>query len=650
MLSLSKLEKNYGEQELFHDVSLQFPERGVVGLVGPNGAGKSTLMRIVMGAESPDAGEVIKSRGLKLAFLGQEVETYNGGKVLETVLAGFADVLNLEHRMEELALQSSAAADNLPQLLAEMSAVQEAFERVDGYSIVERAKTLLHGLGFGDDDIAADMEELSGGWRMRVVLAQLLLQRPDVLLLDEPTNHLDIDAILWLEQFLKTYEGLVILTSHDRAFLDGMCDYICAFEFDTLRLERGNYTQYETALAARMELAEKDVAVKQREKERLERFVERFKAKASKARQAQSRAKQIEKMEIPDIKNPRPPRMHIPLKETPRAPRVIAEFKHVSKRFEDKNIFDDIDWRLERGQKVAVVGPNGAGKTTMLRLLTSDLPTDDGAVERADAVEMAYFAQHHLEALDPDKTLMETMFKDYPESTIGEVRGALGAFLFSGDDVNKKIRVLSGGERARVSLARVFFRPRNLLVLDEPTNHLDMGSIEVLGDVLKKYTGTVVAVSHDRSFLNRFVDHVVDLHPGKFITYPGNMDDYQWHWRQRQAASQSLPPPQAVESKATADKPMAPEKSGGGDDFKARKRVRAEFKKCVRELAAAEAQTANVKETLRDPTLASDHDRLWQAQKDFEAAKKREADLMAEWEKLVDAGTALGLDLLTESA
>ncbi len=644
MISLNQIQKNYGTQDLFADVSVRFPDRGVVGLVGPNGAGKSTLMKIITGEIEPDSGEVATPRGIRISYLGQDVEEDSDGSALETVLTGFADVLNMESRMAELA-EMASNPDTVDEALREMSVIQESFEQVEGYSLVERAKAMLQGLGFAADEVDTPMSELSGGWRMRAVLARLLLEEPDVLLLDEPTNHLDIDAIIWLEEFLGAYPGLVILTSHDREFLDRMCIAIAGFEDTRLRLELGNFTHYEEASELRFQQLEAEAAIQERERQRMERFVERFQAKATKARQANSRKKQLERMTPVEVKQVRPKKMHIRLVEPPRAPRVVAQFDGVGKHFDDNIVFDGIDWVLERQQKVAVVGPNGVGKTTMLRLLAGDLPVTAGAVTLGPGVEFAFFAQHQLESLDPTKSVIDTLLTDFPDASIGEVRGLLGAFLFSGDSVKKKAEVLSGGERARLSLARMFLRPKNLLILDEPTNHLDMLSREVVADALRAYKGTVIAVSHDRAFLNRFVDHVVDLHPGRFTTYPGNMRKYEFHRQQERTPKDET---EAVITAKSGRETTNEDKDTGGPDHKSRKKIRSKFRSCTRDMTQVEEQITALQNILRDPELAADHEALWKAQTALDEARSKEARLLADWERIVKQGEQMGLDLLEE--
>lgn len=649
MLVLSGIAKSYGQQDLFTDVSLRFPERGVVGLVGPNGAGKTTLLKIIAGELSPDRGDVIIPKHERIGYLGQEVEAEVGGSVLDTVLAGYAETLAIEHRLEQLAAVAAAGGSAAAAAVQDMAAVQEAFERVDGYRLVERAKTIAAGLGFTQEAMHAPLAQLSGGWRMRAVLARMLLEAPAVLLLDEPTNHLDIDALLWLESFLSDHDRLIILTSHDRSFLDGIATHIAALEDGTLRLYPGNYADYEAARELRLLQQEAEAANVAAKRAQLERFIARFGAKATKARQAKSKQKQLDRLGEAHVDRRVRKRMQIKLRQPPRAPKTVAELRGVRKAFGANVVFDGIDWRLERGQKVAVVGPNGAGKTTLLRLLAGDLRPDAGELRLGPAVEAAYFAQHHLEALDPRKTVLQTLYDDHGDVDIPEVRGLLGAFLFSGNAVDKHVAVLSGGERARLSLARLFLRPRNLLLLDEPTNHLDIESREVLADALCAYSGTIVAVSHDRSFLDAFVDHVVDLHPGSFVTYPGNTEAYAWHQAQKQPLAITAEPVPTTSAAERTPRGPSEAATAGGDTWKRRKELRNAYKTITRKLEAADARVSELQRLLLDPANAADHDLLWRTQEDLHRARAEAETLMQEWEALVAAGAEVGLDLLEDT-
>lgn len=646
MIHLAGLSKRYGAQELFHDVAVQLPSTGVVGLVGPNGAGKSTLFRIIAGQESPDAGEVRVPRGTRLGWLTQDIETAGAGSVVQTVLAGFADVLAMEERMVELAERAADPAQT-DAALAAMADLQAAFDAADGFRLEERARTILDGLGFSQEAMDLPYTAQSGGWRMRTILARLLLEQPDVLMLDEPTNHLDIDAIYWLEGFLARYPGLVLLISHDRELLDRGTDWTLAIFDQRVKLYRGNYSAFEDASELERAQVEQAAATQARERKETEEFIARFRAKASKAKQVQSRIKALEKQEVIEPLARRRRKMTIRLVPPNQAPRVLIECSGVKKAYGENVLFSGFDWRLQRGEKVAVVGPNGVGKTTFLRLLAGQVAVDAGEIRVAPRAEVSYFAQHHLEALEPQKTVFETLAGAHPNVPQAEVRAILGAFLFSGPTVDKKVDVLSGGERARLSLARIFLRPRNLLLLDEPTNHLDMESREVVSSALSAYEGTLIVVSHDRAFINGFVNHVVALHPGEFVTYPGNMDAY--HWKQQQDQAKLAAEAKATPAPApTAKAPAQGEGPRGGELRRQKRELQTRYRNVGRRIAELEEATAAARTRLADPAIADDHQALWDTQKELDAHRADMDAAMADWESLIADGTKIGVDLLGE--
>jgi ATP-binding cassette subfamily F protein 3 len=529
VLQLAGISKRYGSQVVFDGVSWGVPDGARVGLTGPNGAGKSTLLKMIAGAVEPDDGQVAVAKGTRIGYLPQHIIGIRGVSVLDHALVAFAELHDLEKRREDLEHQLATVAPEKAEyadILDRYTAVCEEWEHRARYDIESETETVLHGLGFGDGDMDRDCGELSGGWQMRVALAQLLLQRPDVLLLDEPTNYLDLEARTWLEEFLAAYPGTVILVAHDRYFLDMAVDRIAEVLHGRITDYQMNYTRYLAERETRLELAQAAYENQKAEIERIESFISRFRYQASKAALVQSRIKQLERIDrLP------PPEGHerelkIRLPEAERSGRVVLEAKGLCKRFGDHVVYDHADVAIERGQRVAIVGPNGAGKTTLLKILADVIPIDGGTRKVGHNVRMGYFAQDHAEMLNGSRTLLEEMMSVATADTAPHVRGLLGAFLFSGDAVEKRVGVLSGGERSRLALAKILLEPRNLLLLDEPTNHLDLTAKDELLDALEAYGGTIVIVAHDRYILDKLPTHVIEVGTGKAVLYHGNYEDY----------------------------------------------------------------------------------------------------------------------------
>ena len=666
MLNFVSVSKAYGPQTILQGASLQLPHRGVIGLIGHNGAGKTTLLRMMSGHESIDAGKIDRPKGTEIGVLEQDVITHDAGSVLATALFGFATLEQMQLRLAQISDQLGSLKSDGPEskaLLAEMAHAQETYDRVDGGRLEPEARTLLAGLGFSQAEVDGPFAALSGGWKMRVALARLLLSRPEVLLLDEPTNHLDIDALIWLEEFLRSYPGLVILTSHDRTFLDRSVTHILALEEGSLWLEVGNYTRYETRRAERIEFQLRQQASQMREREKMEAFIARFRAKASKARQAQSRQKQLDKMDEVEVMQIRDTRINLQIPEAPPSPKIMARVQGLHKSFGTKTLFRGFNWELGPGQKVALVGPNGAGKSTLLKMLVGAMAYDSGNIEIGGRVQLGYFAQDQVDQLDEKLTVLQTMEKAYPMLPHKALRTILGGLLFSGDSVYKQVGVLSGGERARVCLALLFMEPRNLLVLDEPTNHLDMEARETVAEALADYNGSAIIVSHDRAFLNTFVNHVIDLHADGVQTYPGTMDDYEWHLKQRheREIAQLNPPAQApvkipvtkTESaipKPSQTKPAQAPAMDNATLWKRRKSIGADFARAVKAIEANERKVEDLKAALASPAHAADYSKLLTIQADLDAARKADGKLVADWERLIAEGEAMGIDLLAESA
>ena len=536
MLTLSGVSKRYGYQVVLDDVTWTVPIGARVGLTGPNGAGKSTLLKIVAGSLEPDAGQVAVPRGSRVGYLPQHILGLGGASVLDYALAAFAELHALERRKSDLEHQLATvdpSDGDYESILGRYMAACEEWDHVGRYDLESETETVLRGLGFGDGDMDRDVGELSGGWQMRLALAQLLLKRPDVLLLDEPTNYLDLEARNWLEEFLAAYPGTVVLVAHDRYFLDVAVDRIAEVLHGKVTDYAMNYSRYLIEREARLEQARAAYQNQQEEIERIESFISRFRYQASKAALVQSRVKQLEK-----IDRLKPPDGHdrvlkIRLPEAPRGGRITIELRGIRKRFGDNEVYGGVDVAVERGARVALVGPNGAGKTTLLEIMAGALEPDDGARIVGHNVKIGYFAQDDAEALKSDRSVLAEMMAVADAETAPHVRGLLGAFLFSGDAVEKRVGVLSGGERSRLVLAKLLLEPANCLLLDEPTNHLDLTAKEVLLDALRGYGGTIVIVAHDRYILDELPTQVIEVGHGRAVRWLGNYEDYL---RQKAAA------------------------------------------------------------------------------------------------------------------
>ena len=532
MISFSHISKQYGRQVLFVDASFQLNPGEKVGLVGPNGAGKTTLFRMIVGEESPDEGEVSVPKKLTIGYFRQDVEEMSGRSVLDEAIDGSGRVGDLHHELETLnhAMSDPARADDLEQVLHRFGEVQEAYEHLGGYALESQAREVLHGLGFDDERIDGDVGALSGGWKMRVAMARVLLGRPDVLLMDEPTNHLDIESIIWLEAFLKSLPGALLMTSHDREFMNRVVTRIAEIDGGEITAYSGNYDFYERERAIREANKEAAYARQQAMFAKEQRFIERFAAHAAKAAQVQSRVKALEKIE--KVEPPKKRRVvHFDFRQPPRSGEQVAVLEDVHKAYGRRVIYDGLNLTIRRGERWAVMGRNGAGKTTLLKMVAAALTPDSGAIRLGASLQMGYFAQQALDLVNPDLTIWQQIEKDFPLESTGVLRNLLGAFQFSGDDVEKKIRALSGGEKTRLVMARMLLNPPNFLVLDEPTNHLDLATKEMLIDALKEYEGTMLFVSHDRTFLRGLSNRVLELggdtgtdpephaYPGSYVEY-----------------------------------------------------------------------------------------------------------------------------------
>jgi ATPase subunit of ABC transporter with duplicated ATPase domains len=532
VISFSRVGKQYGRQVLFVDASFQLNPGEKVGLVGPNGAGKTTLFRMIVGEETPDEGDLSVPKKLTVGYFRQDVEEMSGRSVLDEAIAGSGRLGDLHHELEDLqqAMSNPDRAGDMEAVLTRFGEVQEAYEHLGGYGLEAQAREVLHGLGFDDDRIDGDVGLLSGGWKMRVAMARVLLGAPDVLLMDEPTNHLDIESIIWLESFLKSRQGALLMTSHDREFMNRVVGKIAEIDGGEITLYSGNYDFYERERAVREANREAAYARQQAMLAKEQRFIERFAAHAAKAAQVQSRVKALEKIEKIELPKKRRA-VKFDFRQPPRSGDQVAVLDGVSKSYGRRVVYDGLKMTIRRGERWSVMGKNGAGKTTLLKMVAGTLKPDAGEVKLGASLKMGYFSQQALDLLDPDLTIEEQLQRDFPDESIGALRNLAGAFQFSGDDIDKKIRSLSGGEKTRLVIARMLLYPPNFLVLDEPTNHLDLFTKEMLIDALEDFDGTMLFVSHDRAFLRALSNRVLELGGESGVekephVYPGSYVEY----------------------------------------------------------------------------------------------------------------------------
>ena len=564
MIYLQNLHKQFGSKIILKNINFHLRPGERVGLVGENGTGKTTLFRIMMNTESSDSGKIVFRKGAQAATLEQELNPYSGS-VLERVISGNHSLQVIRRKMDDLEKKmcskptSEAATSHYGKL-------QHQFEQLNGYDLEPRACAILSGLGFSNDKLKKPLNEFSGGWRMRVEMARLLLQNPDILLLDEPTNHFDLKSVEWLEGFLKKYDGSLLLISHDRRFLNNLVTRIVELDRGVLTSYSGDYNDFERLKKEREAQLVSESMNQQKRISEIERFIERFRAKNTKATQVQSRIKMLDKMErIETMTDTKTVGFRFP--QPVRTGRISMELEKIEKSYGNNIVYQNFSIRIERGWKVALVGENGAGKSTLIKLLAGIVPHDSGQIQLGHNVTRSYYAQHQADTLDPKKTVLESIDELSHNLLRTQVRTILGSFLFSGDDVNKKISVLSGGERSRLSLARMLASPSSLLLLDEPTNHLDMRSCEVLSAALADYEGTLCVISHDRFFLDGFVNRVWEIKQGSVSEYIGNYSDYENSKSQEREIELSN---QAISTRKPSISP--PQQSHGRKRFEAENR------------------------------------------------------------------------------
>ncbi|KRR16306.1 glycosyl transferase family 1 [Bradyrhizobium lablabi] len=527
MIRLDNVSKQVGHQILFIEASAALQKGEKIGLVGPNGAGKTTLFRMISGQELPDEGQVSLDRGITIGYFSQDVGEMSGRSAVAEVMdgAGPVSVVAAELRELEAAMADPDRADEMEDIIARYGEVQHRFEELDGYALDGRAREALSGLGFSQEMMDSDVGALSGGWKMRVALARILLMRPDVMLLDEPSNHLDLESLIWLEQFLKGYEGALLMTSHDREFINRIINKVVEIDGGTLSTYSGNYEFYEQQRALNEKQQQAQFERQQAMLAKEIKFIERFKARASHAAQVQSRVKKLDKIERVE-----PPKRRqtvaFEFMPAPRSGEDVVSLKNVHKGYGSRSIYQGLDFMIRRKERWCVMGINGAGKSTLLKLVAGSAEPDDGTVAIGGSVKMGYFAQHAMDLLDGERTVFQSLEDSFPQAGQGSLRALAGCFGFSGDDVEKRCRVLSGGEKARLVMAKMLYDPPNFLVLDEPTNHLDLATKEMLIGALSEFEGTMLFVSHDRHFLAALSNRVLELTPDGIHQYGGGYTEY----------------------------------------------------------------------------------------------------------------------------
>ncbi len=620
MIRLESLSKSYPDGELFSNVNILLKRGMCAGLVGPNGSGKTTLLRIMLGKETPDSGSVQKDKAITIGYLAQDIVAGSDCSILEEVLAAYPEVRELEGKI--LALSNAIADDpeNM-ELVNNLGEAQNRFDALGGWTLEEKAKKILSGLGFTDDKFTEPMDVFSGGWRMRVALASILLQEPDILFLDEPTNHLDLEATIWLESFLGDWKGGMVMISHDRAFLDRSVNHILEIDLKKVTLYHGNYSKYREDKALRMEQHQNAYRNQQKQIKDTERFIERFRYKNTKATQVQSRVKMLEKMEKIEAPTEDNQSVNLVLPQPTRPPLNVASCRNVTKHYGEIEVFNDMELVVERGQKIGLVGYNGAGKSTLLKMLAGVEDVTSGAVRIGSNVDRAYYAQHQLETLDPNDTVFESIQKVSPGWSETEMRTYLGSFMFTGDEIEKYIKVLSGGEKARVAMARMLVEPSHLLLLDEPTNHLDMVTRNVVEAALTQFTGSIVCISHDRHFLNNVINLTCEVGGGGIKLYEGNYDYYEW-----KKSAETTPPASVPKAKKTSQNKL---------DYQEHKKARNRLAWIEKRFKAIENELDSERAVTQDPNHADDYEMLQKAMETMNALENEYLELMEEQEILL---------------
>ncbi|MFC1834660.1 ABC-F family ATP-binding cassette domain-containing protein [Thermodesulfobacteriota bacterium] len=646
MIFLHDVTKLFGGAPLFEGVSISIHRGDRVGIVGPNGAGKSTILGLMEGTIDADAGEVSIEKKIRMGVLHQELIRGSDGPILNELMNVNEEVRRMRERLADLEAKLeliSDYTDEAESILEEHGRLQHEFERLDGYTLEARALKVLHGLGFKERDAARSWSEFSGGWRMRVALGKILLAEPDVLLLDEPTNHLDLDSLLWVEEYLSAFRGAFVLVSHDRAFLNRLAKKIVEVDRGKATSYTGNYDEFEKNKRMQENILLSAYKNQQEKKKRIQKFIDQNRVKARTASRVQSRVKMLEKMDTVE-----PPSSNKTVRFTFRQPppcgRRVVEISDLTKRYDNHTVYEGFNLNIERGEKIGLVGPNGAGKSTLMKIVAGILPYEGGLVKYGHMVKPGYYAQHQSENLASDWTVLAEAQSTAPGATEQEVRSLLGAFLLSGDDVFKKVKVLSGGEKSRLALAKILLAPPNLLLMDEPTNHLDIPSCQVLEEALLQFEGNLILITHDRRLMNRICSGILEIDEGGAEYFIGNYEDYQYKKQLMEKEETSpLPPPEPepelvetapIESKTSRKERKRREAQQRQAVTKKKAPLKKEVKRIERELELKEARRKEIQDLMADPANYDDREKILPLLQEEPALTKEIKELESEWEDL----------------
>lgn len=645
LLSLYKVSLSFIGKDIIHEVGFQVNPAERIGLVGSNGSGKTSLLRLITSEIAPDSGEIRISKDTRIGYLPQDIQGALSGALLKSVLdsvPGRVPLENKQMRLEE-ALKTVSRIDEEVRLAERLAEIHQELIDLDRRFPVHEAEKILLGLGFDRKGFSMPVSCLSGGWKTRAALACLLYQRPDLLLLDEPTNHLDIPSIRWFEQYLEGFTGAIIIVSHDREFLNRQARRLLCFEQGGLRSYMGNYDFYLKVREEEKGQLQAEIRKQEQKVKEAQKFIERFRAKATKARQAQSKIKLLEKIEL--VQAPRREKTtRFSFPEVSRSGRNVVSIKGMSKSFGVEFLYRDVELTVLRGDRIAIIGPNGCGKTTLLRMVADEIKPDTGVISLGHGVHMGYFAQHHSEMLNPRQTVLQEVHQVVPHESIGFVRGVLGAFLFSGEDVDKMIVALSGGEKARVALAKLIVKPGNLMVMDEPTNHLDIASSEQLIKAMTEYNGTLLFVSHNQSFINRLATTIWDIREKEIIVYPGNLHEYYAHLD----VMKEYPENRAKTERSQGEDSVRQAHAKRRHDRKAEKRQKAEKRRLIHDtlkpilfeleqvekrIEVLECSQKELEKKLADPVLFSDKDKSIPLMNEYSRVRRELDELLMQWEQ-----------------
>ncbi|MFP4090395.1 MAG: ribosomal protection-like ABC-F family protein [Cyclobacteriaceae bacterium] len=640
MVAINNLSYYIGSRPIYEEANLHIKPKDKIGLIGLNGTGKTTLLRLINGEYTADGGEISKSNDCSIGYLNQDLLSFQSDdSILNVAMQAFSEALEIEHKIELVLKKMETDYDD--KLVDQLSKLQEKFEMMEGYTLRARAEEILEGIGFSTSDLQRPLREFSGGWRMRVMLAKLLLEKPSLLMLDEPTNHLDLPSIQWIENYLRNYEGAVIVVSHDRQFLDNTINMIVEVSNQQLNVYSGNYSFYLEERELRREIQQNAFENQQQKIRQTERFIERFRAKSTKARQVQSRVKALERMDKVDEVIDENASVNFRFNFKKQSGRFLVELHDVSKSYGDLQILKHSSCAVERGDKIALIGANGKGKSTLLRILAGTEP-HNGERRMGYNVEMGFYAQHQLEALNINSDILSELKQAGTEKTEQELRGVLGCFLFSDEEVFKKIKVLSGGEKSRVALAKTLIEESNFLLLDEPTNHLDMQSVNILIQALQQYQGTCVIVSHDRYFITEVANKIWYIENQELKAYPGTYKEYEyWRSQQEEKKALSAAAEKAVESPKPKPQPAAatPAKNtlnGQNKELqKELKKLQAELSQAEAEVMRLEEEKGKVEKELAKPSVFGNVDLLSEHTEKFEKLEKQLDEATQNWEMLV---------------